>query len=116
MKIASYGIILFFITAGATIVGTSIPPYGIASITFLPFSLVLFYVGIYYSIIAISNDISVRKYIKNSAYNELKIIGESIPVTNDRQHKGESAWNGLKGILKKFIKKVTQKVWKLRMI
>jgi hypothetical protein len=75
LKTASYGIILFFITAGATIVGTSIPPYGIASIIFLPFSLILFYVGTYYSIIAISNDISVRKYIKNSAHNELKIMG-----------------------------------------
>ncbi len=75
LKMASYGIILFFITAGATIVGTSIPPYGIASIIFLPFSLVLFYVGIYYSIIAISNDINIRKYIKNSALNELKIMG-----------------------------------------
>jgi len=72
---ASYGIILFFITANATVVGASFPPYGIPSIIFLPFASLLFYVGIYYSIIAISNDISVRKYIKNSAYNELKIMG-----------------------------------------
>jgi hypothetical protein len=36
----------------------------------------LFYVGIYYSIIAISNDIRVRKYIKNSAYKELEIMGD----------------------------------------
>ncbi|MDN5867335.1 MAG: hypothetical protein L0H55_08035 [Candidatus Nitrosocosmicus sp.] len=72
---ASYGIILFFITANATIVGASFPPFGIPSIIFLPFASLLFYVGIYYSIIAISNDIRVRKYIKNSAYKELEIMG-----------------------------------------
>ena len=75
LKMASYGIILFFITANATIVGASFPPFGIPSIIFLPFASLLFYVGIYYSIIAISNDIRVRKYIKNSAYNELEIMG-----------------------------------------
>ena len=72
---ASYGIILFFICANATIVGASFPPFGIPSIIFLPFASLLFYVGIYYSIIAISNDIRVRKYIKNSAYKELEIMG-----------------------------------------
>ena len=75
LKMASYGIILFFITANATIVGASFPPFGIPSIIFLPFASLLFYVGIYYSIIAISNDIRVRKYIKNSAYKELEIMG-----------------------------------------
>jgi MFS family permease len=72
---ASYGIILFFITANATIVGASFPPFGIPSIIFLPFASLLFYVGVYYSIIAISNDIRVRKYIKNSTYKELEIMG-----------------------------------------
>jgi hypothetical protein len=76
LKMASYGIILLFISANATIVGASLPPYGIPSIAFLPFASILFYVGIYYSIIAISNDIKVRKYIKNSAYKELEIMGD----------------------------------------
>ncbi len=75
LKMATYGIILFFICANATIVGASFPPFGIPSIIFLPFASLLFYVGIYYSIIAISNDIRVRKYIKNSAYKELEIMG-----------------------------------------
>lgn len=76
LKMASFGIILLFISANATIVGASLPPYGIPSIAFLPFASILFYVGIYYSIIAISNDIKVRKYIKNSAYKELEIMGD----------------------------------------
>jgi hypothetical protein len=75
LKMASYGIILLFITANGTIVGVALPPFGIPSIAFLPFASLLFYVGIYYSIISISNDIKVRKYIKNSAYKELEIMG-----------------------------------------
>lgn len=75
LRMASYGIVLLFISANATIVGASFPPFGIPSIIFLPFASLLLYVGIYYSIIAISNDIKVRKYIKNSAYRELEMIG-----------------------------------------
>ena len=76
LKMASFGIILLFISTNATIIGSSFPPYGIPSIAFLPFASILFYVGIYYSIIAISNDIKVRKYIKSSAYKELEIMGD----------------------------------------
>ena len=76
LKMASFGIILLFISANATIVGASLPPYGIPSIAFLPFASLLLYIGIYYSIVAISNDIKVRKYIKSSAFKELEIMGE----------------------------------------
>lgn len=75
LKMASYGIILLFISANATIVGIAFPPYGISNIIFLPFASILFYIGVYYSIIAISNDIKVRRFIKNSAYKELEIMG-----------------------------------------
>ena len=75
LKMASFGIIMLFISANATIVGVAFPPYGISSIIFLPFASILFYVGVYYSIIAISNDIKVRRFIKNSTYKELEIMG-----------------------------------------
>ena len=75
LKLASYGIILLFISANATIVGIAFPPYGVSNIIFLPFASILFYIGVYYSIIAISNDIKVRRFIKNSAYKELEIMG-----------------------------------------
>lgn len=75
LKMASYGIIMLFISANATIVGVAFPPYGISNIIFLPFASILFYVGVYYSIITISNDIKVRRFIKNSAYKELEIMG-----------------------------------------
>ena len=104
LKMASYGIILFFICANATIVGASIPPFGIPSIIFLPFASLLFYVGIYYSIIAISNDIRVRKYIKNSAYKELEIMGnlaQSQMVDNMKEK--------VLGMTKKYSEEIHQK-------
>jgi MFS family permease len=75
LKMATYGIIMLFMIAIGTIAGAALPPFGIPSIVFLPFASLLFYVGVYYSIIAISNDIKVKKYIKNSAYKELEIMG-----------------------------------------
>lgn len=75
LKMAAFGIILVFICANATLAGAAFPPFGVSAILFLPFASILFYVGVYYSIIAISNDIKVRKYIKNSAYKELEIMG-----------------------------------------
>lgn len=104
LKMASYGIILFFITANATIAGASMPPFGMPSIIFLPFALILFYVGIYHSIIAISNDISIRKYIKKSTYNELKIMGnlaESQMIDNMKEK--------VLGMTKKYSEEIHQK-------
>ena len=74
LRMASYGIILFLFGQCNHSWGGNASIW-IPSIIFLPFALLLFYVGIYYSIIAISNDISIRKYIKNSAHDELKIMG-----------------------------------------
>jgi hypothetical protein len=104
LRMAAYGIILFFISANATIVGAGMPPFGLPSIIFLPFALLLFYVGIYYSIIAISNDISIRKYIKNSAYDELKIMGnlaESQMIDNMKAK--------VLGMTKKYSKEIHEK-------
>ncbi|MDQ2685812.1 MAG: hypothetical protein M3Y25_08225, partial [Thermoproteota archaeon] len=75
LKMASLGIIFFIICGNSTVAGIGIPPFGMPSIVFLPFAIVLLYVGIYYSLVSISNDISIRRFIKQSTFNELKIIG-----------------------------------------
>ena len=75
LRMASLGIIFFITCANSTVAGIGIPPFGIPSILFIPFAVILLYVGIYYSLVAISNDISVRRFIKNSTFNELKIMG-----------------------------------------
>lgn len=75
LKIAAIGVVTFFISANATVASGGIPPFGAPNLVFLPFSLILIYVGVFYSITSIANDISIKKFIKNSTFNELKIMG-----------------------------------------
>ncbi len=75
LKIASVGVVTFFISANATVASGGMPPFGIPNLVFLPFSSILIYVGVFYSVTSISNDISIKKFIKNSAYKELEIMG-----------------------------------------
>lgn len=82
LNITSFAIIFFFISANATVAAAGMPPFGIANIIFLPFSSLLLYIGIFNSIRSISNDINVKKYIKNSAYRELKIMGNLAESSN----------------------------------
>ncbi|MDQ4074198.1 MAG: hypothetical protein M3162_07850 [Thermoproteota archaeon] len=89
LKFASYGIILFFISANATVVGAGLPPYGVSNIIVIPFASLLLYIGLSNAIVSISNDISVRKYIKNSTFRELKIVGNMAEsqMVNDMKEK-----------------------------
>ena len=75
LKIAAIGVVTFFISANATVASGGMPPFGVPNLVFLPFSLILIYVGVFYSITSIANDISIKKFIKNSTFNELKIMG-----------------------------------------
>ena len=76
LKIAAIGVVTFFISANATVASGGIcPPFGVPNLVFLPFSSILIYVGIFYSITSIANDIRIKKFIKNSTFNELKIMG-----------------------------------------
>ncbi len=75
LYITGLGVITYFITANATLASAGMPPFGIPNIVFLPISSMLMYIGIFYSMTAIANDIAIKKFIKNSTYNELKLIG-----------------------------------------
>ncbi len=74
-KLAALGVVTFFISANATVASGGMPPFGVPNLVFLPFSSILIYIGIFYSITSIANDISIKKFIKNSTFNELKIMG-----------------------------------------
>ena len=80
---------MFFISANATVVGAGLPPYGVSNIIVIPFASLLLYIGLYHAIVSISNDISVRKYIKNSTFRELKIVGNMAEsqMVNDMKEK-----------------------------
>jgi len=66
MIITAYGIILFFIAAGATITGAGYPPFGIVNVSLVgPFSFLIL-IGLYRSAMSIAEDAKLRQSIKGS--------------------------------------------------
>ena len=74
LKIAGYGIALLPICIVAGIVFIPYPPVGSASCATLALASYLFYVGIYSSAISISEDAELRRSIRRTAENELKLL------------------------------------------
>jgi hypothetical protein len=77
LDIAGYGIALLLLPIIANILFIPYPPFGSASCSFLALASYIFYVGLYLSAISISEDAELRKSIRRTAVNELKLL-ESI--------------------------------------
>jgi hypothetical protein len=75
MIITGYGIILFFVAAGATITGAGYPPFGILNVSLVgPFSFLIL-IGLYRSAISIAEDAKLRQSIRGSEL--LRSIGSA---------------------------------------
>jgi len=72
LKIAGYGIALITLTLISEIVLIPYPPFGMATCSALALGSYLFYVGMYSSVISISENLALRGSIKKAAINELK--------------------------------------------
>jgi hypothetical protein len=73
--ISAFGIVLLFTSNQAMIlVSFTYPPFGLATVSFLGISSYLILVGIYSSAISVSQDISLRKSIRNHALNEVNLL------------------------------------------
>jgi hypothetical protein len=66
MIITAYGIVLFFIAAGATITGAGYPPFGIVNVSLVGPISFLILIGLYRSAISIAEDAKLRQSIKGS--------------------------------------------------
>jgi hypothetical protein len=83
--ISAFGIVLLFTSNQAIIlVSFTYPPFGLATVSFLGISSYLILVGIYSSAISVSQDVSLRKSIRNHALKEVKLI-ESIGTAQVQQ-------------------------------
>lgn len=71
------GIIIFIISASATVLQAAIPPYGVPNTLFVGLSAFLILFGLYNSATIIANDASVYKKIKASISSDMKLL-ESI--------------------------------------
>jgi hypothetical protein len=74
MLVTAYGFVLFFIAASATVIQTGYPPFGLPNVSFVGLSSFLIFMGLYSSAISISRDVQLRKFIKESVYDEAKFL------------------------------------------
>jgi hypothetical protein len=74
LKICGYGFIMFFTSATATVIHTPYPPYGIISISLVGFSSYYILYGIYSSSVSLSEDVTLRNLIRDSATLQLKFL------------------------------------------
>jgi hypothetical protein len=73
--LSAFGIVLLFTSNQAIIlVSFTYPPFGLATVSFLGISSYLILVGIYSSAISVSQDVSLRRSIRNHALKEVKLL------------------------------------------
>ena len=67
LNICGYGMALFFASGSVTILQTPYPPFGLVTVSLIGMSSYLILVGLYYSAISVSQDIRLRKSIRQFA-------------------------------------------------
>ena len=67
--------ILLFISNQVTLVATSFPPYGTATISYFGLSSYLILIGLYAAALSVSQDVALRKSIKKSLVDKSKLLG-----------------------------------------
>ena len=91
LVITAIGFILLFVSDQAvTLIATPYPPFGLVSVSAVGLSSYLILVGLYYSAISLSNDVNLRRTIRESVLRESKFldsIGKSIHGTGDKIRK-----------------------------
>ncbi len=75
MVISAYGFILLFISSQVTLVATSFPPYGTATISYFGLSSYLILIGLYATALSVSQDLALRKSIRKSLMDKSKFLG-----------------------------------------
>jgi hypothetical protein len=74
ITISAFGFILFFVSDQTSIIHASYPPFGLATISFVGLSSYLILMGVYSSAISVSQDAKLRRSIRDSAINQLKLL------------------------------------------
>ena len=77
LNISAYGLILIFVTNQAIVLlNTLFPPLGLMTACFVGLSSFLLLVGTYSAAVSVSNDVKIRKAIRNSIEKESELIGD----------------------------------------
>jgi hypothetical protein len=75
MIISAYGFVLLFISNQVTLVASSYPPFGAATIVCFGLSSYLILVGLYAAALSVSQDAVLRRSIRKSVLNKSKLLG-----------------------------------------
>ncbi|MDQ3903341.1 MAG: hypothetical protein M3247_06855 [Thermoproteota archaeon] len=74
MIIAGCGLILLFVSGGATVIHNPYPPFGFATTAFIGLSSYMLLLGLYSSAVSVSQDIRLRLSIRRSVFEESKLL------------------------------------------
>jgi hypothetical protein len=74
LMISAYGFILLAISSQTSLVASSYPPFGLATLTFYGLSAYLVLVGLYSTVISVSHDVELRRSIAKSATEQSNLI------------------------------------------
>ena len=74
MIITGLGFILLFLSSQSTLIASSYPPYGVASVSYYGFSAFLILLGLYFTAISISQDSRIRQEIRRSVEAQAKML------------------------------------------
>jgi hypothetical protein len=75
LKFAAFGFVMLFISTQASPSGAPYPPYGLITMTFLPLSSHMIFLGLYSTAISISQDNQLRRSIKKVASENSNLLG-----------------------------------------
>lgn len=76
MIITAYGFVLFYITNSASVTVSPYPPFGLPSLSFLPFASALILIGIFSATVSLSQNITLRKSIRNILSEQRSLLLE----------------------------------------
>ena len=74
LMISAYGFILLAVSSQTSLVASSYPPFGLATLTFYGLSAYLVLVGLYSTVISVSHDVELRRSISKSATEQSNLI------------------------------------------
>jgi hypothetical protein len=76
MLVTAYAFMIFFVVSGATVGQAGYPPFGLASVVFVGPCSFLIFTGLYRSAVSVSQDVRLRRLIKNTAERQAGLIGD----------------------------------------
>jgi hypothetical protein len=74
LTLAAFGVMLFFVSSQNTAAEMAYPPFGLIGALFVGLSAYLMFLGLYSSAISVSQDVTLRKSIRNSAAKESELL------------------------------------------